>query len=70
MSRSSDYDDKTDEDPALRRAVTETGPVLEPNEARGGIAHHNVRIVLVVSLVLIVVAFAVVYVAFFGFSGR
>jgi hypothetical protein len=70
MSRSSDYDDKTDEDPTLRRTTTGTGPVLEPNEARGGVAHHNVRVVLVVSLVLIVVVFAIVYAAFFAFSGR
>ena len=70
MSRSSDYDDKTDENPALRRATTGTGPVLEPNEARGGVAHHNVGVVLAVSLVLIVVVFAIVYAAFFAFSGR
>ena len=70
MNRSSDYEDKTDEDPARRRVTTETGVVLEPNEARGGVAHHHVRVVLVVSLVLIVVAFAIVYATFFAFSGR
>ena len=65
-----DYDDKTDEDPTLRRATTGAGPVLEPNEARGGVTHHNVRVVLVVGLALIVVASAIVYVAFFAFSRR
>ena len=68
MARSSDYSDKTDEAtipprPQLDGPVV---PVLEPNEARQGITHQNVRVVLAVSLGVAVVAMVVVYVAFFG----
>jgi hypothetical protein len=41
-------------------------PALEPNEARQGATHHNVRYVLGFGVLGVVVAFAVVYVAFFG----
>ena len=64
--RSPDYDDKTDEAPV--RVHQRGGPLLEPNEARAGMTHHNVRYVLAVSLGLIVVAFIVVYVLFFAGS--
>ena len=68
MARSPDYDDKRDEaivPPALDRNGTIT-PVLEPNEARQGVTHLNMRYVLGLSLAGIVVVFAVVYIAFFG----
>jgi hypothetical protein len=39
--------------------------VLEPNEARQGVTHHNVRRVLAISLAGIVVAYLVIYFAFF-----
>ena len=68
MTRSPDYDDKTDEGPAATARVQPGTPVLEPNEARGGMTHHNVRVVLGVSLVAIIVLFVIVYVAFFAGS--
>jgi hypothetical protein len=40
--------------------------VLEPNEARGGVTHHNVRVVLAVSLTLAVLAMGIAYLAFFA----
>jgi len=64
--RSPDYDDKTDEGPV--QAVQRGGPSLEPNEARGGMTHHNVRYVLGISLILIVAAFIAVYILFFAGS--
>ena len=64
-SRSPDYDDKTDEAPHPPRAGSAPTPALEPNEARGGVTNHNVRNVLRVSLVLLIIAFAVVYLIFF-----
>jgi hypothetical protein len=64
-NRSPDYDDKTDEGPRPVADASAPAPVLEPNEARQGVTHHNVRRVLAISLAGIVVAFLVVYVAFF-----
>jgi hypothetical protein len=65
--RAPDYKDQTDEadipPPALAGG---TAPALEPNEARQGATHHNVRYVLGLGIFGIVVAFLVVYVAFFA----
>jgi hypothetical protein len=36
-----------------------------PNEARGGVTHHNVRIILAVSLLAAVAALTIAYVGFF-----
>jgi hypothetical protein len=66
MPRSADYKEKTDEGPRPTATSSESAPVLAPNEARGGITHHNVRAVLAVSLALVVVVFVVIYVAFFS----
>jgi uncharacterized membrane protein SpoIIM required for sporulation len=63
--RSPDYDDKTDEAPRLAVARPLSSLTLEPNEARQGMTHHNVRYVLGISLGLIVLAFIVVYIMFF-----
>jgi hypothetical protein len=63
--RSPDYDEKTDEGPRPIDDRSTAAPVLEANEARQGVTHHNVRRVLAISLAGIVVAFLVVYVAFF-----
>jgi hypothetical protein len=65
MSRSADYRDRTDESvetPPLGPRVT---PVLEPNEARQGVTHHNVRYVLAAGLAGAVVILAVAYFVFF-----
>ena len=64
-NRSPDYDDKTDEGPRRINATETATVVLEPNEARQGVTNHNVRRVLAVSIVGVVAAFVVVYVAFF-----
>jgi hypothetical protein len=63
--RAPDYDDKTDE--GLRPGVTANAPapVLEPNEARGAATHHNVRFVLAISVTVLVVAYVILYFAFF-----
>ena len=65
--RAPDYKDKVDESPAPPRgsANGRLTPVLEPNEARGGVAHHNVLRVLGISLAVVVVGMAVAYFAFF-----
>jgi hypothetical protein len=63
--RSPDYDDKTDEAPVPNNPHASSHVVLEPNEARGGMTHHNVRYVLAIGLGLVVLAFIGVYVAFF-----
>lgn len=48
-------------------AQTPNRPVVEDaTGARAGVTGHNVRYVLLVSLVAIVVAFAAIYVAFWG----
>ena len=65
-SRAPDYDDKTDEGPPPLRVAVEPAPVLEPNEARGAISHHNVRYVLLFGVVVLVVVYVIVYVAFFA----
>jgi hypothetical protein len=67
MTRSADYDDKTDESPRPATATNRgVAPELKPNEARGAVTHHNARTVLAVSCGLIVIAFVIVYVAFFA----
>ena len=64
-TRSPEYDDKTDEAPVPPRSADAPAPVLEPNEARAGVTHHNVRWVLAISLAGVVAALVLVYVAFF-----
>lgn len=65
--RAPDYKDKTDEaevpPPALAGGMA---PALEPNEARQGATHHNVRYVLGFGILGVLVAFVAVYVAFFA----
>jgi hypothetical protein len=64
--RSADYDSKTDEDPRPRPSPPEgRAPVLEPNEARQGITHMHVRRVLGISLIVLIVAYIVVYFVYF-----
>ena len=63
--RAPDYDDKTEEGPRPARTATALAPVLEPNEARQAITHQNMRIVLAVSLTGLVIAYVIVYFAFF-----
>jgi hypothetical protein len=41
-------------------------PVLSTNEVRDGVTGHNVRYVLIFGLLAVVVAFAIIYVAFFA----
>jgi hypothetical protein len=67
MPRSPDYSDSTDEaERPLRPSPGETiTPVLKPNEARGGVTHHNVRLILAVSLFLVIAAMIVAYFGFF-----
>ncbi len=64
--RAPDYDDKQDEGPRQTGRSSRGTTVLEPNEARGAVRHHNVGIVLGVSLGVAVLALAVIYVAFFN----
>ncbi len=67
MPRSPDYRDRTDEAderPPSGPRPTLT-PVLEPNEARQGITHHNVRYVLGLGLAGAILVLAVAYFAFF-----
>ena len=66
--RSPDYNEKADEAPRLAAARPLSSLALEPNEARQGMTHHNVRYVLGISLGRIVLAFIVVYVMFFAGS--
>lgn len=65
--RAPDYNDRRDEAPARPPADPRGGitPVLEPNEARQGATHHNVRYVLAVSLAAAFIAMAVAYFFFF-----
>lgn len=63
--RAPDYDDKTDEGQRPSVTANSPAPVLEPNEARGAATHHNVRFVLAISVALLVVAYVIVYFAFF-----
>ena len=47
--------------------TVENNRVVEtPTEARAGETGHNVRIVLGVSVVVLIVAFAIVYLVYFG----
>jgi hypothetical protein len=47
--------------------TVENNRVVEtPTEARAGATGHNVRYVLGVSLVVLIVAFAIVYLIYFG----
>jgi hypothetical protein len=67
IERAPDYDDKTDEAPVAPPAMAGgVAPALEPNEARQAVTNHNVRYVLGFGVAGIVVAFAVVYFAFFA----
>jgi hypothetical protein len=66
MSRSADYDDKTDESPRPAPQANGIAPDLKPNEARGAVTHQNMRTVLAVSCGLIVIAFAIIYLVFFA----
>jgi hypothetical protein len=65
--RAPDYDDSTDQAPAPPPAMAGgVAPALKPNEARQGVTQHNVRYVLGFGLLGVVVAFLLVYFAFFG----
>jgi hypothetical protein len=49
------------------KTSTDAHPVTETaNEARGAVTGHGVNVVLVVSLAAVIVAFTVIYVAFFA----
>jgi len=49
------------------KTSTDAHPVTETaNEARQGVIGHNVNVVLAVSLAGVIVAFAVIYAAFFA----
>jgi len=64
--RSPDYDSKMDEDPRQRPSPPEgRAPVLGPTEARGGSTHHNVRVVLAVSIAVLVIAYIALYLIYF-----
>ncbi len=69
MVRAPDYDDKTEEAPVPPPYTSGTAPILEPNEARGGVTHHNVRVVLAVGLAGAVAVLVIAYIAFFGGRG-
>ena len=65
--RAPDYHDTADEAPTPPPALAGgVAPALEPNEARQGATHHNVRYVLGFGVAGVVIAFAIVYFAFFG----
>jgi hypothetical protein len=65
MPRAPDYDDKRDESGRVR-GPTPGAPTLEPNEARQGVPHHNVRFVLAASTAAVVAAFVIIYLVYFG----
>ena len=69
MTRSADYDDKTDEAFGRQPPITPGTTVLEPNEARQGITHQNVRAVLGFGLAGAVIVLAIAWLAFFAFGG-
>ncbi len=49
------------------KTSTDAHPVTETaNEARQGVVGHNVNVVLAVSLAAVIVAFVVIYAAFFS----
>lgn len=57
--RSPEYDDTRDERPLSPvEAQRPANVVLEPNEARGGSTHHNMRYVLGISIAILVIVFA------------
>jgi hypothetical protein len=41
-------------------------PVLTETEARQGVTRHNVRYVLFIGTAAVIVAFAIIYIAFFA----
>jgi hypothetical protein len=47
-------------------STTEHRPVVSKTEARQGVTGHNVRYVLGFSLAAVIIAFAVIYFAYFG----
>ena len=52
---------------AGEKVSTDAHPVTETaTEARAGVTGHGVNVVLVVSLAAVILAFVVIYVAFFG----
>lgn len=57
---------QTDSQAELRSTSTETRTVLPKERARQGVTGHNVRYVLVLSLVAVIVVFAAIYVSYFG----
>ena len=65
--RGPDYEDKRDvaDVQPRKHPAGRITPVLDPNEARQGATHHNVRLVLAISLGVSIVAMAIVYFAFF-----
>jgi len=66
VNRSPDYDSKTDEDTRPRDLSTDgRAPVLEPNEARQGVTHHNVRRVLAISVAALAIAYVILYFVYF-----
>lgn len=69
MTRSADYDDKTDEAFGRQSPFPAGATVLEPNEARQGVTHQNVRMVLGFGLAGAVIVLAIAWIAFFGFAG-
>lgn len=46
--------------------VSSRRPVLSTNEARDGVTGHNVRYVLTFGILAVIVAFAIIYIAFFA----
>ncbi len=63
--RSRDYDDRTDEAP-VKPPIQPDAVELEPNEARQGVTHHNVRTVLAISTLGCVVLMVLAYLVFFA----
>jgi hypothetical protein len=47
-------------------STTQHRPVVSKDEARQGVTGHNVRYVLGFGLAAIIIAFAVIFVAYFG----
>jgi hypothetical protein len=69
MTRSADYDDKSDESLGRQPPIAPGTTVLEPNEARQGVTHQNVRMVLGFGLAGAVIVLAIAWIVFFGFGG-
>jgi hypothetical protein len=51
----------------LTQRGTESGPTLNPTEARQGVTGHNVRYVLIGGIAAVVVAFILAYMAVHAF---